>query len=186
MIRELEPQDLPGQTPVAWRKEAWAVAAACVAAALWPPLLVTLLIWPPSNWIPGVEIDWRLLVLIVGLVVMPVGVWRLFHERSRTGRPATRLGVVWRFMLYGGLLAAVTQTVIAVLMMVAGWIEAGDIAQAFGASETTLLIFGVGGLPVAILVGVSYALWAGLCIAFIGFRKAPVVRDRLGLMGERP
>ena len=37
----------------------------------------------------------------------------------------------------------------------------------------------------AVLVGVSYALWAGLCAAFIAFRPQPEVRDRLGLMGER-
>ena len=185
MIPELQPQDLPGQTVVDWRKETWTLPLACLAGALWPPLLGTLLIWPPQNWTPGVEFDWRLMVMIVGLIALPFGIWRLRVERARTGRPGTRLGVVWRVMLYGGLLAAVLQTLLAVLMMVAGWFEAGDIVQAFGASETTLLIFGVGGLPIAILVGVSYALWAGLCLAFIAFRPAPVVRDRLGVMGQR-
>ena len=54
--------------------------------------------------------------------------------------------------------------------------------QGLGALETTLLIFGVAGLPLAVLVGVSYALWAGLCVAFIAFAPAPVVKDRMGLM----
>ena len=49
--------------------------------------------------------------------------------------------------------------------------------------NTILLIYGVAGLPVAILVGVSYALWAGLCVAFLAYGAAPApVRDRLGLM----
>lgn len=182
MIRDLKPDDLPGQTVVAWRKEAWTLVVACIAGALWPPLLITLLIWPPQNWTPGIELDWRIMVMIVGLIALPFGIWRLKVERARTGRPGTRLGVVWRVMLYGGILAAVLQTIMAVLMVAAGAFEAGDVAQAFGASETTVLIFGVGALPVAILVGVSYALWAGLCLAFIAFREAPVVRDRLGLM----
>ena len=43
-------------------------------------------------------------------------------------------------------------------------------------------IFGVGGLPIAMVVGVSYALWAGLCAAFIAFEARPAVKDRLGLM----
>ena len=88
-------------------------------------------------------------------------------------------------MLYGGLLAAAAQTALALAMMVYGWIQSGDIGQGVGATETTLLIYGVAGLPVAILVGVSYALWAGLCAAFIGFVRAPEpVRDRLGVLGR--
>ena len=35
------------------------------------------------------------------------------------------------------------------------------------------------------MVGVSYALWAGLCAAFIAFMPQPEVRDRLGVMIER-
>ena len=49
----------------------------------------------------------------------------------------------------------------------------------------SLGISGFGGLSIAVLVGVSYALWAGLCAAFIAFRLQPQVRDRLGVMGDR-
>jgi len=185
MIRDLQAKDLPGQTVVAWRKEPWTLALACMAGALWPPLLITFLIWPPQNLSPGIELDWRIMIMIVGLAALPFGIWRLKLERARTGRPGTRLGVVWRVMLYGGILAAALQTAMVLLMVVAGWFEASDVAQAMGASETTVLIFGVAALPVAILVGVSYALWAGLCLAFIAFREAPVVRDRLGVLGGR-
>lgn len=177
--------DLPGQSPVVWRRTRAAVPLAALAGIAWPPLILTLLVWPPQNWLPGREIDWRLTVLFIGLFAVPTGLWAIQRERDRGGRPGTRLGVVWRFMLYGGLLAAAAQTVLALSMMVWGMIQSGDIGQGVGATETTLLIYGVAGLPVAILVGVSYALWAGLCAAFIAFVPAPEkVRDRLGVIGR--
>ncbi|MFN3352036.1 MAG: phthalate transporter [Brevundimonas sp.] len=177
--------DLPGRTQVRWRSSTPMFAAlACLAGAAWPPLVLTLPIWPPANWTPGLEMDWRLIVLAVGLVFTPAGLYLVARERDRRGRPSSRLGIVWRFLLYGGAGAAALQIGATVIVTVIGWFEAGGIAQAAGASETTILIYGVGGLPIAILVGVSYALWAGLCCAFIAFEAQPEVRDRLGLMGE--
>lgn len=181
------PEDLPGQTPVTWRRSGAAAAVAAVAGAAWPPLILTLVFWRPHNWTPGLEMDWRLAGLIVGLVAVPVGMTLLRRERERTGRPASRLGVVWRFMLYGGVLAAALQTLMAVALTVMAWFEAGDVIQALGATETNLLIYGVAGLPIAMILGVSYALWAGLCVAFIAFaRGTPPVRDRLGLIEDAP
>ena len=87
-------------------------------------------------------------------------------------------------MFYGGLLSVGLQALLAVGVAVVGWFEAGGIAQAAGATETTLLIFGVGGLPFAVLIGIAYALWAGLCAAFIAFGPQPQVRDRLGVMNR--
>jgi hypothetical protein len=185
MARFDSASDLPGQTPVVWRRGRAAIPLAALAGVMWPPLILTLLIWPPQNWLPGREIDWRLMVLVLGLIAVPAGLYVVRRERDRSGRPATRLGVVWRFMLYGGLLSAALQTLLALLMALLGLVESGGIVQGFGATETTLLIYGVGGLPVAILVGVSYALWAGLCAAYIAFTPAPTkVRDRLGVFGE--
>lgn len=185
MARFDTPADLPGQSPVVWRQARAAVPLAALAGIMWPPLILTLLIWPPQNWLPGREIDWRLTVLFIGVIAVPAGLWSIRRERDRRGRPGSRLGVVWRFMLYGGLLAAAAQTVLALAMMVWGWVQSGDIFQGIGATETTLLIYGVAGLPVAILVGVSYALWAGLCAAFIAFAPAPErVKDRLGVIGR--
>lgn len=181
-IRQMS--DLPGQQPVTWRQSTPIyVALACLAAAAWPPLVLTMLIWPPSNWLVGRDIDWRLIALLIGAIAVPIGLWIMNRERQRTGRPTGRLGIVWRFMLYGGLTAAVLQTVLTLAMVVLGWFEAGGLAQGLGATETTVLIFGIGGLPLAMLVGVSYALWAGLCIAFIAFQpRPPPVRDRLGML----
>lgn len=179
--------DLPGQSPVVWRRARAALPLAVLAGVAWPPLIVTLLIWPPENWFPGPETDWRLSVLLVGILAVPAGLFAVRRERDRRGRPGTRLGVIWRFMLYGGLLAAAAQTALALLVALQGMIEAGDFVQRLGAVETTLLIYGVAGLPVAILVGVSYALWAGLCAAFIAFAPAPAkVKDRLGVFGGVP
>ncbi len=178
---------LPGQQRVVWRKEPHRIVLAAIVAACWPPLVVTLPIWSPKrdNWMPGPEMDWRLVVLLVGLVAVPCFMRLMERERQRTGRPATRLGVIWRFLLYGGLLAAAVSAVAALVMSVTGWLEAGTVGRAAGATETTLLIYGVGGLPIAVLVGVSYALWAGICVAFLAFRPQPEVRDRLGVMDRR-
>ncbi|MGA0544554.1 phthalate transporter [Brevundimonas sp. VNH65] len=179
------PEDLPGQVAVKWRREPGARILATIAAVCWPPLL-TLAFWPPKNWVPGLDIDWRLGLLLVGLIAVPTGLQLLERSRKAAGKPSTRLGVIWRFILWGGLLAAGLQVLIALAVTVVGWFGARSLFEGLGVTETTLLIYGVGGLPVAILVGVSYALWAGLCVAFIAFRKAPEpVNDRLGLMRGR-
>lgn len=179
-------EDLPGQTRVTWRRTRLAIPLAALAGIAWPPLILTLLIWPPQNWVPGADIDWRLVLLALGAVAVPAGLMVIRRERNRRGRPGTRLGIVWRFMLYGGLLAAGLQILVAVAMVLIGLVASSDVLQGVGATETTLLIYGVAGLPVAILVGVSYALWVGLCAAFIAFVPAPEkVRDRLGLMSDQ-
>ena len=180
-----KPEDFPGQQRVVRRHGPAQIVLAALLGALWPPIPITLLIWPPNTWMPSLEPDPRLVVLLIGLIAVPTALWLLSRERERTGRPSTRLGVVWRFMFYGGLLAAALQALFAIILCIFGWFEAGGIAQAAGATETTLLIYGVGLLPVAVMVGVSYALWAGLCAAFIAFRPQPEVRDRLGVLGER-
>lgn len=174
--------DLPGMKRVSPRRSAKANIIASLAAAAWPPILLTLPIWPPTNWASGVDTDWRLVLLLVGLVASPVGIGLLNRIHSRTGKPSTRLGVVLRFLIFGGLLAAALQTLIALVLTTMAIISSANIGQAIGAAETTLLIFGVAGLPLATLVGLSYSLWAGLCVAFITYRPAPVVRDRGGIL----
>jgi hypothetical protein len=183
MIPRLErPEDFPGQRRVVWRRQPQRIALAAVAGVLWPPLVISLAIWPPENWIPGPEMDWKLALILLGGLAVPAGLWLLARERERTGRPATRLGVVWRFMFYGGLLAAALGAVFAVAQAVVQWLNAASFGEGVGGSETSLLIYGVGGLPIAVLIGVAYALWAGLCAAFVAFTPQPGVRDRLGVM----
>ncbi len=178
------PEDLPGQAPIAPRRSGGALPLAALAGAAWPPLILTLLIWPPSRLTLGTGTDWRLAALFVGLFAVPAGLWAVLRERERTRRPGTRLGVVWRFMFYGGLLAAALQIMTAAVVTVVAMVKSASLVQAMGAAETTLLIYGVGGLPIAVVVGVSYALWAGLCAAFIAFVRREPVKDRLGLLGE--
>ncbi|MFN3816292.1 phthalate transporter [Brevundimonas sp.] len=178
--------DLPGQAPIKWRGSPglWALIAA-IAAIAWPPLILTLPLMPPSQMMPGLDMDWRLQVLAAGVIAVPMGVYMLVRERDRSGSPSTRLGVIWRFLLYGGLLAAALQILTALVMLGVRWAEAGAVAQSLGAAETTLLIYGVAGLPLAMLIGLSYALWAGLCVALIAFTpKPPPVRPRAGLLGS--
>jgi predicted ABC-type sugar transport system permease subunit len=175
-------EDLPGLKRVAPHHSTQRFVLAALAAAAWPPLIITLIVWPPENWASGVDTDWRLVLLVIGLIAAPIALWLMRQSHARMGRPATRLGVVCRFMVFGGLLAAAVQTLIAVVMSLLSVFASQSLTQGLGALETTLLIFGVAGLPLAVLVGVSYALWAGLCVAFIGFAPAPVVKDRMGLM----
>ena len=113
------------------------------------------------------------------------GLWLLIVSHARTGRPSTRLGVVSRFMVFGGLLAAAMQTVMALVMAALAGLASQSAMQGLGAIETALLIFGVGGVPLAVMMGVSYALWGGLCVAFLGFVPAPPVKNRLGVLSER-
>ena len=145
MIRKLppleRPEDFPGQTRVVWAREPHRVALAAVLGALWPPLIITLPMWRPRNWVPGLEMDWRLLVLLIGLLAVPGGLWLLDKERRRTGRPATRLGVIWRFMFYGGLLAAALGALFALVQSVLQWLNASNVGEAVGGSETSLLIY---------------------------------------------
>lgn len=186
MIPKLErPEDFPGQRRVAWRREPQRTVLAALAGVFWPPLVITLVVWPPKNWLPGLEMDWRLQLMVIGLLAVPAGLWLLARERERLGRPATRLGVVWRFMFYGGLLAVAFAAVFALIQVVLQWFNAANFGEGVGGSETSLLIYGVGGLPFAVVIGVAYALWAGLCVAFIAFSPQPEVRDRLGVLGDR-
>lgn len=178
-------EDLPGQRQVTWRRSGGWIALAAALGIAWPPLIITFFVWPPQTWLDGLSTDWRILVLAIGVLAVPLCLWLLSQERIRSGRPATRLGIVWRFMFYGGLLAAALQGVNALVLSGIGAARSADLGQAMGYAETALLIFGVGGVPLAILVGISYALWAGLCAAFLAFTPRPApVRDRLGLSGR--
>lgn len=176
---------VPGLKRVAPRRGAGALIPAALAAAAWPPVILTLFIWPPENWWSGVDTDWRLVMLAVGLIAAPTGLKLMIDSHARTGRPSTRLGVVCRFTVFGGLLAAAMQTVMAVAMATLAGLASQSLVQGLGAMETALLIFGVAGLPLAVMVGVSYALWGGLCVAFLGFVPAPAVKNRMGVLAER-
>lgn len=176
--------NLPGQAPVIWRgpPAIWAPIA-CLVGIGWPPLWLTFFMLPPKHWALALDMDWRLIALACAVLAVPGAVALLVRERRRDRRPQTRLGVVWRFLLYGALAAAVIQVLIATAVMITGWMGASAIGQQIGATETVVLIYGVMGLPFALAVGISYALWAGLAVALIAFApRPPSVRPRLGLL----
>lgn len=185
MIQPIESLDqLPLQASVARRRERSRTVIANLVGAAWPPLIITLGVWPPHNWIPGLEFDWRLSVLVVGLLACPGFLWLIDRERQIGRGPTTRVGIVWRYLFYGGLLSAALWVVLTLLLSAFGAIQSSNVGQVMGSAETNLMVFGVGALPIAVIIGLSYAFWAGLCAAFIAFEAKPEVRDRLGLMGD--
>ena len=72
MLRLDRIEDLPGLKRVAPQRSTQRLVLAALAAAAWPPLLITLLVWPPENWASGVDTDWRLVLLVLGLIAAPV------------------------------------------------------------------------------------------------------------------
>lgn len=162
-----------GAEKVVPRRTPQARIAASLLAAAWPPIIVTLFVWPPHNWFSGLDTDWRVVLLVVGLIASPIGLLRLENARRPNDLPWTRRAVVARYVIYGGVLATLLQILIALALSVLAAMAGQSIVQGIGAIETVLLIFGVAGIPVAIMVGISYALWGGVCVAYLGYKKAP-------------
>lgn len=165
---------LPGSAPIQWRESpiVW-VPLAWLAAVAWPPLLITLLIFPPQAFTFGLDMDWRLLSLISAALGVAGALWLVHREWGRTRRPSTRLGVLWRFTLYGAVFAVAMQTLLVVALVVGGWLRVNGPAQGLGVAETTFFLYGVGLLPVTALVGAAYAGWSGLMVGLIAFTRRP-------------
>ncbi|MEC8457209.1 MAG: phthalate transporter, partial [Pseudomonadota bacterium] len=69
--------DLPGQATIQSRPAPLYPILASLAGAAWPPLILTLPFWPPNAIGMGRDIDWRILVLLIGLAAVPAGLWRI-------------------------------------------------------------------------------------------------------------
>lgn len=165
---------LPGTAPIQWRESPWIwVPAAWLAAVCWPPVLITLIFFPPQAFTFGLDMDWRLLGLVCAAVGTAAGLWLLRLEWVRSHRPATRLGVLWRFTLFGAVFAVALQILLVVALIVGGWLRVSGPAQGLGVAETTFFIYGVGLLPVTALVGAAFAGWAGLMVGLIAFATRP-------------
>lgn len=166
----------PGGERVAPRNSPQSKILAVLLAAAWPPLLVTLPIWPPHHYWAGLDTDWRLVLLAVGLIATPIFMARLAKAKRPNNAPWTRRAVVARYVIYGGLLTAVLQILMTLILAIVAGFSGESFVQALGAIETVVLVFGVLGVPLALMVGVSYALWGGLCVAYIGYKKVNVSR----------
>ena len=165
---------IPGSAPVLWRESPllWAPVS-WLAALAWPPLILTLFLFPTQDLWVGLDMDWRLLSLIVAAAATPAAIELIRRERAATGRPSSRLGIIWRFTLYGAVLAVALQLIATLILLIYGWTRASGVAQGLGVAETTFLIYGVGLLPLTAAVGAAYAAWAGLMVAVIAFAPAP-------------
>lgn len=165
---------LPGTAPIQWRESplVW-VPVAWLASLAWPPMLITLLIFPPQAFSFGLDMDWRLLSLIGAAVGSAGGLWLLREEWMRVRRPASRLGVLWRFTLFGAVFAVGLQLLLVIALVVGGWLRVTGPAQGLGVAETTFFLYGVGLLPITALVGAAYAGWCGLMVAVIAFAPKP-------------
>lgn len=165
---------VPGSSPIRWRESPYLWAPVSWLAALaWPPLILTLFLFPLQDWRVALDIDWRLAGLAVAALGVPMALELVRRERERTGRPNSRLSVIWRFTLYGAVLAVALQLIAVAVLLVYGWTRASGLAQGLGVAETTFLIYGVGLLPLTALIGAAYAAWAGLMAAMIAFVPAP-------------
>lgn len=167
---------LPGRGRVAPRQSVQARILATLVAAAWPPILLTFPIWPPHHLWAGLDTDWRIVLLAVGLIAAPIGMARLAKAKRPNNAPWTRRAVVARYVIYGGILAGCLQLLMTLAQAAIAGFSGESFIQALGAIEAVVLVYGVLGIPLALMVGVSYALWGGVCVAYIAYRKA----DKLG------
>lgn len=167
---------LPGQERVVPRRTVQSRIVATLLAAAWPPILLTFPIWPPHHLWAGLDTDWRLVLLAVGLIASPIGIARLAGAKRPNNAPWTRRAVIARYVIYGGILAACLQFLMTLVLSVIAGLSGESFVQGLGAIEAVVLVYGVIGIPLALMVGVSYALWGGVCVAYLAYRKA----DKLG------
>jgi hypothetical protein len=160
--------------PVAWRQPVGLYTfLGWLAAVAWPAVVGTLLVFPPTQEAGGLVHDWRLKALIAAGVAIAAILWLVKGEREREGGPSSRLGILARFLLFGFIfsLAALILVVLGFAVMSAFGNE--GFLPALGGIESTLFLFGVAGLPFALMVGSSYARWAGAMVSLICFTPPP-------------
>ena len=156
-----------------------------LAAVAWPAIVGTLLLFPPTREAGGLLHDWRLKALIAGGIAIAAIVHLVRSEREREGGPTSRLGIIARFLLFGFIFTLAALIVVVLGFAIVSAFGNEGFLSALGGIESTLFLFGVLTLPFALMVGVSYALWGGLCVAYLGFVPAPVVKNRMGVLSER-
>jgi hypothetical protein len=161
------------ESPTLWMPVAW------LAATLWPPIIGTLIFFPPREQAGGILHDFRLHALIAGAISVAVGLFVIDRERKLEQAPRTRLGVVVRFLIMGFIFTLAAVVVQAVLATGVGLFNADDLVHKLGTTKATLFWFSVPMTLFALPVGISYALWAGFVVAMIAFSPRPLsVRPR--------
>jgi hypothetical protein len=155
------------ESPTLWMPVAW------LCASLWPPIVGTLILFPPSEEAGGLLRDWRAPTLLAGALGVAAALFVVDRERRREQAPRTRLGVVVRFLILGFIFTLISMVVAAVLATGIGLFNADDLVHKLGTAKATLFWFSVPMMFFALPVGISYALWAGLVVAMVAFSPRP-------------
>jgi hypothetical protein len=150
------------EAPALWGFLGW------LAGTLWPPLPFTWLLWPPTREAGGFLHDWRVVVAVAGAIGVAVIMRLIAAERRREGAPRTRFGVLVRFVAYGFLAALLAAVGVALVGAVMSLFAPGDAFRRIGEIKAAFLM-GLATLPVALVVGVSYAVWAGFIVGVVSF-----------------
>ena len=144
-----------------------------LAAVAWPAVIVTYVFFPPTAESGGFLNDWRLKALIAGGIAIGAIIWIINGERERDGSPSTRLGILSRFLLFGFLFTLAALIVLVLAFSFLTLFASEGFLPTLGEIESTLFLFGIAGLPFALMVGVSYAVWAGLMVSLISYKARP-------------
>ena len=167
-----------GAARVDWREPpALWVTLGWVAAVLWPPLPVTWIIWPATQSSGGQLLDWRVVASVMGGIGVATTFALIQRERQAAGQPRSRFGVFVRFIVWGFLFAVAGALILALLGAVWTAVFAtGDAVRRIAEFKASLTL-GMAFMPAALVVGVSYSVWAGLAASIISFTpRAPSVR----------
>ncbi len=174
-----------GTAKVDWRGPAplW-IALAWLLSVFWPPLPVTLFFWPSNN--TGLETirDPRAVALVIGAVAVTLIYRFIERERRRRRTPNSRFGVIVRFVAFGFIATVLAAAAGAVAMAVIAMFSPGDALRRVDVAKETL-VTGIAIMPIAVLLGVSYSVWAGLMTSLIAFgAPRPSARPRHIMMDE--
>lgn len=174
-----------GTARVDWREPpALWVTLGWVAAVLWPPLPVTWILWPATQG-AGALLDWRVIAAVMGGAGVAATFFLIERERRQHGQPRSRFGVVVRFIAIGFLFSIACALLLALVAAVWTAIFAtGDIVRRLAEFKASLIV-GLAFTPAALIVGVSYSLWAGVAAAIIAFTpRSPSVRPKPFMMDQ--
>lgn len=159
--------------PVDWRQpRGLYLFLGWLAATAWPAIVGTLIVFPPTREAGGLLHDWRLKALIAAGLAVAAIIYLINGEREREGGPSSRLGIMARFLLFGFIFSLAALLLVVLGFSVLSAFGNEGFLPALGGIESTLFLFGVAGLPPALMVGISYALWAGAMVAIITFAPA--------------
>ncbi|MBX7249429.1 MAG: hypothetical protein K1X35_10355 [Caulobacteraceae bacterium] len=161
-------------SPVTWREPVGLYTfVGWLAAVSWPAIVGTLIFFPPTAEAGGLLNDWRLKALIAGGLAVAAIIWLVKGEREREGGPSSRLGILARFLLFGFIFSLAALILVVLGFAIVSAFGNEGFLPALGGIESTLFLFGVAGLPFALMVGISYALWSGLMVSLIVFSPPP-------------